>query len=102
MKKVPEPSVALLITNSNAAIYIAIENAEEIITYAPEWSIGYLRLGNLLHMQGKQSAAISLYEKALMKISGGDPGYQQLIQDKRNAEEKSKRYVDMISTLAFG
>ena len=77
----------------------AIQDAEEITRYAPEWSVGYLRLGNLLHMQGKQSVAVSLYEKALMKISRGDPVYHQLVQNKRKAEEKSKRHVDMVSLL---
>ena len=77
----------------------AVKDAKEIIKYAPERSIGYLRLGNLLHMQGKQSAAITLYDEALAKISNQDEGYQQLIQDKKKAEEKHKQHVDMITML---
>ncbi|KAG2210730.1 hypothetical protein INT45_000349, partial [Circinella minor] len=66
---------------------------------APEWSIGYLRLGNLLYMQGKQSAAIIVYEEALKKISKQDPDYQQLVQGKKKAEEENEKRVDMITML---
>ncbi|KAI7847050.1 hypothetical protein BDC45DRAFT_576259 [Circinella umbellata] len=77
----------------------AIQDANEIIKYAPESGIGYLRLGNLLHMQGRQSAAIILYEEALTKISKQDPDYQQLVKDKKKAEEENKKRVDMITML---
>ncbi|KAG2209686.1 hypothetical protein INT45_002991 [Circinella minor] len=77
----------------------AIQDAKEIIKYAPEWGIGYLRLGNLLHMQGKQSAAIILYEEALTKISKQDPDYKQLVQEKKKAEEKNEKHVDIITML---
>ena len=77
----------------------AVQDAKKIIEYAPEWSIGYLRLGSLLHMQGKQSAAIIIYEEALTIVSPQDPDYEQLAQDKKKAEEKSKRCVDMITML---
>ena len=79
----------------------AIQDAGRIIRFVPDRSIGYLRLGDLLHMQGKQIRAIIVYQEALVKVSKQDPGYQQLVQDKRKAEEKSKRRVDMIPLLPF-
>ena len=77
----------------------AVQDAKEIITYAPEWGIGYIRSGDLLHMQGKQSAAINLYKEALATISKQDPDYHQLVKDKKRAEEKNEKHVDIITML---
>ena len=79
----------------------AIHDAKEIIKYVPERSIGYLRLPNILHMQRKQSKAITVYKEALAKILKQDQSHEQFVQDKRKTEEKNKRHVDMISSLLF-
>ncbi|KAG2219522.1 hypothetical protein INT45_002839 [Circinella minor] len=80
---------------------LAIENAEEIIHYAPEWSIGYLRLGHLLDMQGKSAKSIEVYEEALEIISQQDDPvtYHQLIQLKKAAVERNETRIDFIVML---
>ncbi|KAI9250430.1 hypothetical protein BDA99DRAFT_575361 [Phascolomyces articulosus] len=80
----------------------AIRDAEEMIRYAPTQAIGYLRLGQLLSIQGKQSAAIKIYEKSLAMVEkqdGDDPAYVELIQRKKRAMEKSEQRLDFITML---
>ena len=94
----------------------AIKNAQEIINYVPEWSIGYLRLGELYTMQGKQAKAIQVYDEALTKIQlfiqqqdNGDNNnnnnndtvitYEQLIKYKKTVMEKNEICLDLIALL---
>ncbi|KAI7850321.1 hypothetical protein BDC45DRAFT_573046 [Circinella umbellata] len=80
---------------------LAIENAEEIIYYAPEWPIGYIRLGHLLDMQGKSPKSIEVYNEALENISQEDDpvAYHQLIQLKKAAVERNETRIDFIVML---
>ncbi|KAI9259684.1 hypothetical protein BDA99DRAFT_513927 [Phascolomyces articulosus] len=77
----------------------AMEDAKEMITYAPEMAAGYLRLGSLLAMQGKQGMAIEIYQEALEKVASGDIKYEQLVQGKKIAEVNKKRRVDFFAAL---
>ncbi|KAI9246704.1 hypothetical protein BDA99DRAFT_526726 [Phascolomyces articulosus] len=78
---------------------LAIENANDMIKYAPHWPIGYLRLGNILDIQVKYSSALGVYEEALEKVSREDPAYSRLMQLKNMAAVQSQRYVDLIILL---
>ncbi|KAI9246731.1 hypothetical protein BDA99DRAFT_526806, partial [Phascolomyces articulosus] len=81
----------------------AVQDAEEIISFAPTRAIGYLRLGQLFAMQGKQLAAIQIYEEALTKVEkqqdNGDSGHQELIQRKMRAMEKNDQRLDFITVF---
>ncbi|KAI9246690.1 hypothetical protein BDA99DRAFT_592290 [Phascolomyces articulosus] len=80
----------------------AVNDAEEMIRYAPTQAIGYLRLGQLFSMQEKQSAAIQIYEKSLAKVEkldDDDSSYAELIQKKKKAIEKSELRLDFITML---
>ncbi|KAI9254486.1 hypothetical protein BDA99DRAFT_540240 [Phascolomyces articulosus] len=84
----------------NGYLEKAIENAQDIITYAPHWSIGYLRLGDLLYRQGKRvEQVVKMYKEAVEKVSQEDPGYSQLVQLKNTAMDKNECYVDIIALL---
>ena len=78
----------------------AIKDAKEMITYAPDMAAGYLRLGSLLVMQGKQGEAVEVYQDSLEKVSKDDTaGYNQLVQSKKTAEKNNERRVDFFASL---
>ncbi|KAI9243285.1 hypothetical protein BDA99DRAFT_334665 [Phascolomyces articulosus] len=80
----------------------AVQDAEEIIRIAPTQTIGYLRLGRLFSMQGKQHAAIQIYEEALTNVEkqdNDDSAYTELVQGKMRAVEKNEQRLDFISIL---
>ncbi|KAI9262243.1 hypothetical protein BDA99DRAFT_605165 [Phascolomyces articulosus] len=77
----------------------ATECAKEIITYEPSWSMGYIRYGSLLEMQGFYVEAIKIYGEALEKVSQDNPYYPELEQRKKVAAEKNELCVDYIAIL---
>ncbi|KAI9259630.1 hypothetical protein BDA99DRAFT_513757 [Phascolomyces articulosus] len=83
----------------NGKFDAAVEDAETMIKYAPMMPQGYLRLGNLLEMQGKQARALEVYQEALDNVSTDDPCYSQFVQGKEMAQEKLDRRFDLFATL---
>ncbi|KAI7857952.1 hypothetical protein BDC45DRAFT_346832 [Circinella umbellata] len=95
----------------------AICDAKHMVSLAPSLPLGYLRLGNLYTIQGKQKEAIKTYETALKNSfptlplkenDNNDPNsihhrqqeqYQNLIQRKNTAIEQYEKRIDFISML---
>ena len=77
----------------------AIEAAITMIKLAPTVSSGYLRLGNLFSMQGKQTRAVKVYHDALKKVPSNDTDYEQLVQGEKVADEKNNRRMDLMTAL---
>ena len=77
----------------------AIDDATTMIKLAPTVSLGYLRLGNLLSMQGKYAKAFKVYKDALKKVPSNDTGYEQLEQGEKVANKKNNRRMDLMTAL---
>ena len=75
------------------------QNAQTMVKYAPTLPQGYLCLGKLLSMQGKQKAALKVYQEGLENVSTEDPAYGQLLQAKKTADEKNNQHFDLVSAL---
>ncbi|KAI9252819.1 hypothetical protein BDA99DRAFT_540815 [Phascolomyces articulosus] len=80
-----------------------VKDANTMIQYDSGSSAGYLRLGHLLKLQGKQKMAIQVYEDALEKghVLKDDPGYELLIQEKKLAEVKNEHRFDLLAAIPF-
>ncbi|KAG2218678.1 hypothetical protein INT45_013344 [Circinella minor] len=77
----------------------AEHDAETMIKYAPTLPQGYLCLGQLLSMQGKQKRASKVYQEGLEKIPTNDLVYGQLLQAKKRVDETKDRHFDLMSAL---
>ncbi|KAI9270677.1 hypothetical protein BDA99DRAFT_502423 [Phascolomyces articulosus] len=77
----------------------AIKDAERMIVCGPECSGGYLRLGSLLDIQGKSSAAIKVYQQGLDRVLEDDPEYENIVERHKQSKEKNERCVDFITSL---
>ncbi|KAG2220224.1 hypothetical protein INT45_002816 [Circinella minor] len=87
-----------------AKFELALQDAHYIVKKIPNQAIGYLRMGGLYELQGKQLKAINTYDKALTTISSsGDTGltsqYTQVLEAKKRAVKKQNTFVDFISIL---
>lgn len=79
----------------------AIQDIEKIIEYHPDLGINYVKLANVLDIQGKQEKLYRVCNQALKKlnISVNDPFYMQLVKMKDAADRKCKRRIDPLTVL---
>ncbi|KAI9246730.1 hypothetical protein BDA99DRAFT_526804 [Phascolomyces articulosus] len=87
----------------------AVADAQTMIQYAPTWILGYLRLADLLSMQGNQVAALKIYDQGLIQAEkqqqqqkdteNNDPIYTALVEGKKQAMEKNNQRWDIIMML---
>ena len=77
----------------------AAQDAQTMVKYAPTLPQGYLCLAKLYTMQGKQIAALRVYEEGLENVPTDDPAYGQLLQAKKTADEKNNQRFDLVSAL---
>lgn len=77
----------------------AVKDAYDMITYKPTFPDGYLRLGELYQIQGKQRNAIEAYDMGLQSVEVDHPRYPQIVEGKELATKKSKTSVDFVSKL---
>lgn len=77
----------------------AHRDAELIITIAPSSAKGYLCKGKIYAMEGRQAAAIRVFEKGLNKAAAIDPHYGAIKRALRAARIQNSRRVDFISML---
>ena len=87
-----------------AQFELALKDADYIVKKVPHEAIGYLRMGGLYELQGKQLKAIYTYDRALANIStSGDIGptsqYTQVLEAKKRAVKKQNTFIDFISIL---
>ncbi|KAI8150411.1 hypothetical protein BJV82DRAFT_587086, partial [Fennellomyces sp. T-0311] len=78
---------------------LAVKDAQDMISYKPTSAVGYLRLGDLYRIQGKQLCAIDTYTKGLQSVSENNPNYPQLVEDNELATKQSNSRVDFIAKL---
>ena len=77
----------------------AVKDAYDMIAYNPTFSAGYLCLGELYQVQGKQRSAIEVYNMGLQSVEVDHPDYPQLVEGKELATKKSKAGVDFVARL---
>ncbi|KAI9488578.1 hypothetical protein BDB00DRAFT_791744 [Zychaea mexicana] len=83
----------------NSKFHAAISDAETMITFGPTMATGYLRLGDLLVMQGKLSRAAEIYEEALNRVPKSDPAYARLMKHKIATTKKNEHRFDFVAAL---
>ncbi|KAI8143357.1 hypothetical protein BJV82DRAFT_713554 [Fennellomyces sp. T-0311] len=77
----------------------AIQDAQSMITHEPTLATGYLRLGDMYRMQGKQQSAIDTYDLGIQSASADHPHYSQMFDNRELAVGKSKARVDFVARL---
>ncbi|KAI9259643.1 hypothetical protein BDA99DRAFT_98380 [Phascolomyces articulosus] len=83
----------------NSQFSQAVKDAHDMIIYNPTSAIGYLRLGSLYQMQGKQVKAIEAYRLGLQSVSQNDADYAQLVCGKELATEQNEKRIDFLQQL---
>ncbi|KAG2222973.1 hypothetical protein INT45_012951 [Circinella minor] len=79
----------------------AVQDIEKLIEYNPDLGTNYLKLANVLDLQGKQEKVYQVCDEALKKkkISENDSLYGQLVQLKQGANKKRTRRIDPLAVL---
>ncbi|KAI7878395.1 hypothetical protein K492DRAFT_179894 [Lichtheimia hyalospora FSU 10163] len=77
----------------------ALEDATTMQQLDPSSATGYLCAGHVYSMQGRQKAAIEIYDKGLAVVPLSDPSYQQLLDAQSMAQDKDSRCIDFIKKL---
>ncbi|KAG2225849.1 hypothetical protein INT45_007093 [Circinella minor] len=79
----------------------AIQDIKKMIECHPELGTNYLKLANVLDMQGKQERVYRVCDEALKKskILEDDPLYGKLVQLRNAADEKRTRRIDPLAVL---
>ncbi|KAI8150429.1 hypothetical protein BJV82DRAFT_587168 [Fennellomyces sp. T-0311] len=77
----------------------AVKDAEAMITCKPTLPTGFIRLGNIYRMQGKQRRAIETYEIGLESVPPDDPQYPLLQEGKAEATLQNEKRIDFIARL---
>ncbi|KAI7873823.1 hypothetical protein K492DRAFT_200424 [Lichtheimia hyalospora FSU 10163] len=81
---------------------LALRDAAEMQKIVPSSPMGYLCQGDIHRLQGRQSAAIAAYNKGLAlppKWPDDRPIYQQLQNNKKDAEYERSKRIDFITQL---
>ncbi|KAI7878402.1 hypothetical protein K492DRAFT_238588 [Lichtheimia hyalospora FSU 10163] len=77
----------------------ALRDATTMQQLVPSSAAGYLCAGHVYSMQGRQKAAIEIYDKGLSATPFSDPSYQQLANAQSTAQERENACVDYIKDL---
>lgn len=77
----------------------AHRDAELMAVIAPSLAQSYLCKGNVYAMEGRQAAAVRVYEKGLMTTAETDPHYTALKRAMQSAKTSNAKRVDFISML---
>ncbi|KAI7876168.1 hypothetical protein K492DRAFT_210525 [Lichtheimia hyalospora FSU 10163] len=97
MEKLNERAATL---TREAQFDLALQDAALMIRIVPSSAVGYLRAGNIYQQQGRQRAAVMIYEQGLDTVSPSQPGYTQLHQYRSYAlEVEDSKRVDFIRRL---
>ncbi|KAI9257205.1 major facilitator superfamily domain-containing protein [Phascolomyces articulosus] len=81
----------------------ALDDARDMIRYAPNSPLGYILQGDLYTMQCNYGEAIDIYDLGLFSISGtSEQGQIELIKKKKQeAEQIQYRRLDFVQVLPF-
>ena len=74
----------------------ALRDAATMQELAPTLAAGYLYAGHVYSLQGRQYAAIDIYDQGLAAIPLSDPSRQQLVDARSMAQGKDSKCVDLI------
>ena len=97
MEKLNERAATL---TREAQFDLALQDAALMTRIVPSSSVGYLRAGNIYQQQGRQRAAVMVYEQGLDKVSPSQSGYAQLNRYRSHAlEVEDSKRIDFISRL---
>ncbi|CDH54738.1 predicted protein [Lichtheimia corymbifera JMRC:FSU:9682] len=77
----------------------ALKDAARIRQLAPSSAGGYLCAGHVYSLQGRQKAAIAIYDQGLAAAPLSDPCRQLLIQARSIAQERDSNRIDFIKKL---
>ncbi|KAI7849724.1 hypothetical protein BDC45DRAFT_560693 [Circinella umbellata] len=79
----------------------AVQDIEQVIEYNPDLGANYLKLANVLELQGKQEKVYQVCDEALKKtkMPANDSLYEELVQLKNAANEKCTRRIDPLTVL---
>ncbi|KAI9491789.1 hypothetical protein BDB00DRAFT_930197 [Zychaea mexicana] len=85
----------------------ALEDAREMIHYAPHSPLGYLRAGDLYTMQSNYGEAIDIYAFGLYSVEPSSlpeqqqQQYELILRKKQEAEQKQYQRLDLMRVLPF-
>ncbi|CDH54746.1 predicted protein [Lichtheimia corymbifera JMRC:FSU:9682] len=74
----------------------ALVDVARIRQLGPFTAVGYLCAGHVYSLQGRQKAAIDIYEQGLDAVPLLDPSYQQLVEARSMAQERDSTRIDFI------
>ncbi|CDH54726.1 predicted protein [Lichtheimia corymbifera JMRC:FSU:9682] len=74
----------------------ALEDVARIQQLVPFSAVGYLCAGHVYSLQGRQKAAIDVYDQGLDAVPLLDPSYQQLVEARSMAQERDSIRIDFI------
>ncbi|KAJ8652862.1 hypothetical protein O0I10_011462 [Lichtheimia ornata] len=74
----------------------ALNDVAMIRQLGPSSSVGYLCGGHVYSLQGRQKAAIDIYDKGLDAVPLSDPSYQRLVEARSMAQERDSKRIDFI------
>ncbi|KAI7878397.1 hypothetical protein K492DRAFT_179897 [Lichtheimia hyalospora FSU 10163] len=74
----------------------ALRDATTMQQLNPSSAAGYLCAGHVCSLQGREKAAIEIYDKGLAVVPLSDPYYQQLLDARSMAQDKDSKCIDFI------
>ncbi|CDH54732.1 predicted protein [Lichtheimia corymbifera JMRC:FSU:9682] len=74
----------------------ALRDVAMIRQLAPFSAVGYLCEGHVYMLQGRQKAAIDIYDQGLVAVPSSDPSHQQLVEARSMAQERDGIRIDFI------
>ncbi|KAJ8651655.1 hypothetical protein O0I10_012772 [Lichtheimia ornata] len=77
----------------------ALKDVARIRQLVPSSAMGYLCAGHVYSLQGRQKAAINIYDKGLAAVSSSDPSHQQLVEARSMAQQRDRKRIDFINEL---
>ncbi|KAI7878398.1 hypothetical protein K492DRAFT_6952 [Lichtheimia hyalospora FSU 10163] len=77
----------------------ALKDATTMQQLNPSSAAGYLCAGHVCSHQGREKAAIAIYDQGLAVVPLSDPSYQQLVDARSRAQAQNCRCIDFIKEL---
>ncbi|KAJ8651659.1 hypothetical protein O0I10_012776 [Lichtheimia ornata] len=77
----------------------ALKDAYTMTRVVRSSPLGYLCVGHVYALQGRQKAAIGIYEQGLDAVPSTDPSRQRLVEARSMAQERDSTRIDFIKEL---
>ncbi|KAI7873796.1 hypothetical protein K492DRAFT_223205 [Lichtheimia hyalospora FSU 10163] len=77
----------------------ALQDATALKVLSPLSALGYIRTGEIYASQGRQLAAIAVYDEGLKNVPRSNSQYALIEQGKANAERRNNQRIDLIAKL---